>query len=217
LRNGQLIATVAAPYYRDTTASSQGNDVYSIVALDMAGNASAPSQTAISGPLANLAPRVIYHYYANVWSQMPDFTQLTPDKVGAVAGFDLSVRQRNESYTLEFIGELEVPASGAWTFTLNSDDGSMLWIDGNLVVNNDGLNGAQTHSGSVTLGAGVHAITVGYLQNTTNQSLSVLWEGPGTARQTIPNDFLFHGPDTQAPTAPQNVTAIGLASCVQLA
>ena len=38
---------------------------------------------------------------------------------------------------------------GDWTFSTKSVDGSLLAIDGNLVVNNDGVHAMMTVSGKV--------------------------------------------------------------------
>merc|ERR1711871_319010 len=49
----------------------------------------------------------------------------------------------------EWTGSLQIPKSGNYTFYLDSDDGSMLWIDQSavvdrgVVVNNDGLHGLR--------------------------------------------------------------------------
>ena len=57
-----------------------------------------------------------------------------------------------------------------YTFGLTSDDGSMIYIDGKTVVNNNndqGENGSTTvphQTGGVTLSAGVHQIAIGFYQ-----------------------------------------------------
>jgi hypothetical protein len=109
-----------------------------------------------------------------------------------------------------------IRAEGDYTFYTTSDDASRLWIDGQLVVDNDGQHAAQERSGSVTLAAGVHTIEVGYTQLGGNRVLEVSWEGPNLAKTIIPADALFHIPDVEPPAAPQVVMAVGLASCVRL-
>ena len=39
---------------------------------------------------------------------------------------------------LQFTGQINLPKTGLWSFSLNSDDGSILYIDGAIFINNDG-------------------------------------------------------------------------------
>jgi len=60
----------------------------------------------------------------------------------------------------DITGCLNVATDGEYTFTLDSDDGSLLFIDGNLVVDNGGPHPPQTASGSAILAAGTHTFEV---------------------------------------------------------
>jgi hypothetical protein len=71
----------------------------------------------------------------------------------------------------DITGSLEVAADNAYDFTLNSDDGSMLYIDGGLVVNNGGVHGPTTHMGTVVLSAGIHPFEVQFFED------GNLWSG----------------------------------------
>jgi hypothetical protein len=62
-------------------------------------------------------------------------------------------------------GTITLPADGEYVFQTASDDGSMLYIDGQLVVDNDGAHGtAAVASDPVALAAGAHAITVTFFE-----------------------------------------------------
>ena len=39
---------------------------------------------------------------------------------------------------LQFTGQVNLPKAGLWSFSLSSDDGSILYIDGGIFINNDG-------------------------------------------------------------------------------
>lgn len=62
-------------------------------------------------------------------------------------------------------GYLNVAANGSYTFSLNSDDGSMLYIDNALVVNNGGPHGPASASGSANLTAGLHSFEVQFFED----------------------------------------------------
>ena len=40
---------------------------------------------------------------------------------------------------MQFTGHVKLPTTGLWSFSLSSDDGSLLYIDGALFINNDGM------------------------------------------------------------------------------
>ncbi len=138
-------------------------------------------------------------------SALPDFTDsrvATHPIFGRVVNdFDLSPRLRDTNYFMRFTGFVNIPTNGTYTFYVNSDDGSKLWLDGALLVNNDGSHSAQEGSGSTNLNTGMHALTLGFFQNTGSQVLDVSWAGPGFAKQVIPDTALFLAaqPDTAVP------------------
>ena len=47
-------------------------------------------------------------------------------------------------------------------FTLGSDDGSALWVDGKLTIDNSGTHNDYSRSASVTLNPGLHDLTLKY-------------------------------------------------------
>ena len=55
--------------------------------------------------------------------------------------------------------------SGVYTLNTRSDDGSILWVDGAEVVNNDGLHGPRTRSGRIRLSAGWHRVRIAFFEN----------------------------------------------------
>lgn len=65
----------------------------------------------------------------------------------------------------DILGCLNVVADGDYTFTLNSDDGSMLYIDGNLAVDNGGPHGPLAVSNTVSLTGGMHTLQVQFYED----------------------------------------------------
>jgi PA14 domain-containing protein len=68
------------------------------------------------------------------------------------------------SFGADMTGFLHVPTDGTFTFTLTSDDGSLLFIDGSLVVDNGGPHGPVTVSGSAVLTEGTHSFEVQFFE-----------------------------------------------------
>ena len=136
-------------------------------------------------------PGLIYRYYEGSWTVLPDFTLLTPLRSGVAPAFSTAPRESESNYALTFDGNIRIPSTGTWTFFSNSDEGSQIWIDGRLVVNHDGVHPASEASGSLSLPAGVHRITVAYFQASGAQSLDISYAGTGVPKQLIPPAALF--------------------------
>ena len=68
------------------------------------------------------------------------------------------------TFGADISGLIKVEDTGTYTFTLTSDDGSQLYIDGNLVVDNGGSHGIMTVSNSTMLTKGVHSFTVQFFE-----------------------------------------------------
>jgi len=116
---------------------------------------------------------------------------MNPVKTGNVANFDISIASRPEQFAINYTGYINVPSDGQYTFYLASDDGSILYIDGVQVVNNDGTHMIIEQGNSIGLQAGLHAISVGYFNQTGYQGLQVSYSGPGVSKQLIPSSALY--------------------------
>ncbi len=68
------------------------------------------------------------------------------------------------SFGADITGFLQVTSEGLYSFTLNSDDGSLLFIDGTQVVNNGGVHAPRSMSGNATLTAGRHAFAIQFFE-----------------------------------------------------
>src|SRR3954453_18994667 len=106
--------------------------------------------------------------------KLPDFAKLKP--VGSIytpalcvpsrdfeEGFP-GVTQRFEGFAIDYRGSFWVSAPGEYRFALDSDEGSILYIDEKRVIRNDGQHPAIEKDGHVKLKAGAHRIRVSYFQ-----------------------------------------------------
>ena len=102
--------------------------------------------------------------------------------------------ERAEHYLLRFAGYLVVPRDGVYAFALTSDDGSVLAIGDTVVVDHDGLHGAEERVGLAALRAGAHPLTAWYLEAGGGSALSLrvrVDDGPWT---DVPAGWLRHRP-----------------------
>ena len=138
---------------------------------------------------------VDYAYYeTNTLTALPVFTTLSPAKTGRTGNFSLGMQQRSDYFALKFDGFITLPSSGSYKFYTTSDEGSRLYVNGNQVINNDGVHtSTEKSSVNVTLTGGVPIpISLTYFENTGTEELSVSYEkvGGGVSKQIIPATIL---------------------------
>ena len=115
----------------------------------------------------------IYHLHSDT-QYLPDFRKLK--RVGSIytsslnippqsfqAGFP-GVTKRFEWFAIDYTGRFWVARPGMYRFSLMSDDGSKLYIDDELVIENDGIHAAQEQQGRIDLRIGMHRMRVSYFQ-----------------------------------------------------
>ncbi|CAJ1365276.1 unnamed protein product [Effrenium voratum] len=107
-------------------------------------------------------------------------------------------------FAVRWTGYITVQSSGDYTFYLGSDDGSQLFLDGSLVVDNDGTHGFRTRTSvPQTLAAhSMHMVTVLFFQTIGSHGVRLQYLGPDTGGQVllVPSSVLSHGSFEQAPT-----------------
>jgi autotransporter-associated beta strand protein len=115
------------------------------------------------------------------------------DFSGTGSGFPSPYNTNAYNFEALWAGTFNAPTNGTYTFDTASDDGSMLWIDGTNVVNNNAFQGLTTVSGTISMAAGLHAITVGYYQGNNTWGFYADMAQPGGSLQRLPNALLQYG------------------------
>lgn len=123
---------------------------------------------------------------------------------------DLNVRSlaeeltgSHDTYAVRYTTEIHINEAGEYNFSTRSDDGSILFINGEEVVVNDGLHGTRTREGAFELEAGTHEVEIVFFENFGGDNLSVSLSGPDTEGQAI--DLLDSGLAGRKQTVTQTV------------
>ncbi len=131
-----------------------------------------------------------YQYFEGEWDRIPDFNTLSPVSSGRLPNFELSPAIVEDYFGFRFFGEITLDTAGTYQFFTTSDDGSMLYLEGELVVDNDGLHAAVEQGGIMELDKGSHQIEVLYFEKGGGASLEVSFRGPGIDKGPIPDSIL---------------------------
>jgi hypothetical protein len=97
-----------------------------------------------------------------------------------------------DNFYVRWTGVLKVPKDGSYTFYLNSDDGSRLFVDGKQVVDNGGTHDMSEKSGDVELKAGDHDIKAEFFDAEEDAGCILSWETAGMKKAVVPASVLFH-------------------------
>ena len=109
----------------------------------------------------------------------------------AANGFDdvngnnyVNFGNNNNSVEARWYGDITIPGTGSTpvpiSFQTGSDDGSMIYIDGNAVVNNNFYQPVVYRSGTVNLTPGLHAIDIEYYNGGGGAGMFAQWDTTGT-------------------------------------
>lgn len=130
---------------------------------------------------------LVYHI-RRYTSRLPNFEKLKP--VGTIYTSSLNipsqdfrqgfpgVTDRFEWFAIDYTGRFWIDRPGTYRFLLTSDDGARLYIDDELIVDNDGVHPPEDKTGSVSLSGGIHRIRVSYFQGRRYQVALVLQVAP---------------------------------------
>lgn len=143
---------------------------------------------AAAGGMSSDFDSLKFSYYRDTWEKLPDFSTLKPETTGDVPSkaFDISLADREDAFGLVFEGVLNVPADGEYRFSLDSDDGSRLTIDGQMIVEHDGIHGTgKPQRRQIVLTKGQKPIRLEYFQQNYGKGLIVSWAGPGFERRML--------------------------------
>jgi hypothetical protein len=134
-------------------------------------------------------------FYMPMGGNIPDLWGKKPAVHDIVANIDVPSTQdlwpkltEKDNFAVRFSGALVLVKGGMYEFQLTSDDGTKLYINGDLVADNDGLHGMQSKEGKLELTEGPHALTVEYFEKGGGAGVVLKWKGPdaGNSWTVIP-------------------------------
>jgi hypothetical protein len=130
--------------------------------------------------------------YRGLYRKLPDLSGRKAVAEGRTYHISLEgLPVPREKFVLRFEGFIRIPRFGEYTFFTSSNDGSNLYIDDHLVVNNDGEHGTRRLSGAIHLTPGMHRIRVEYFQSGGSQNLEVFYRSDNIPYQPVPGSVLF--------------------------
>ena len=135
---------------------------------------------------------VNYEYYEGTMFKTNMIRKGTLVEKGTMPEPTIANARLTDHYGYVFEGYVNVPEDGIWEFMTKTDDGSVMYVDGLLVVDNDGGHAEVLASGRIALAKGFHKYLILYFEDYEGEAFSWGWKAPGQTEFTsVPKEVLF--------------------------
>ena len=186
---------VASFTYNLRDASNQ-NSVTATVSIDVK-----PVLASVSGLAGNEPGFNVRYYNLTTPTTLPNFDALTPFSYATVPSLVFSSSTGvcvgsgvSDNVGAVFEGWIEAPTEGNYVMGLVSDAGSQLYIDGELIVDHNGIHVYSEKTNTVYLKAGFHSVRIPFFEATGSCGLQLKWAPPGTTtRVLVPGTSISRG------------------------
>ena len=112
---------------------------------------------------------------------------------GIVKSFNpLALKKNNNGFGVIYNGFIRIDVDGLYQFSTRSDDGSVLVIDDQPVVDNDGKHPLLEQGGAVPLQKGYHKFTLKYFDIGSVSALKVYMTIPGKPKGELSPDTMYN-------------------------
>lgn len=129
-------------------------------------------------PTISINYPIRYASYLGTWGKVPDFKTMTPTSTGTCSSISLADQAPvPDGYGLVYEGEFVTESEGQFAMATTSDDGSILYVDDELLVNNDGPHGMIRVEGVVSLKPGPHQFRLEFFEGGGGEGLVMDYAG----------------------------------------
>lgn len=134
-----------------------------------------------------------YQYMQGTFNNTNDLSRAAVIDSGIAKSFNPAILKRNSpGFGVIYNGFLRIEADGIYQFSTRSDDGSVLAIDDQPIVNNDGKHPVAEQGGAVALQKGYHKFTLKYFDIGSVSALKVYMTIPGKPKGELSPDALYN-------------------------
>jgi hypothetical protein len=133
-------------------------------------------------------------YWTNAeWSGAPALTRTEGAVETDREGLERLLGE-SPGYSAEWSGVLFAPRAGEYRFTITSDDGSWVLLDGATVIDNGGRHGAARRMARLRLTRGSHPLIVRYFDAGGVGVVHFSWMATGLLARALPPGVLYPSP-----------------------
>ena len=134
---------------------------------------------------------VNYTYYEGNIESCNEIAKLKPLRKGTTDNFRIDLFDTADHFAYDFHALFDAPEKAVYKFRLRSDDGAQLFIDGRMIIDNDGSHSANFVVGKVALEKGLHRIEIKYFEDYMGQELLLRYQTPDIDETPVTPEMLF--------------------------
>ena len=166
----------------------------------------------LSAQVSSQPGLIAEYFFFDQGSTLPNLDQRVPNQKRLEATIDhpstsgtwFDNMLSGDNFAVRWTGFISIKTTGEYTFFLASDDGSKLYLNGAMIVDNDGRHSMRTRSSlPIALqGNSFNRVTVLHFEGTGSAGVRLQYSGPDTGGQliTVPSSVLSHGQYDDVPT-----------------
>jgi hexosaminidase len=134
-----------------------------------------------------------YQFMQGNFDNTGDLSKAAVIDSGIAKSFNPAIlKKNNPGFGVIYNGFIRIDADGLYQFSTRSDDGSVLVIDDQPIVNNDGKHPVAEQGGAVALQKGYHKFTLKYFDIGSVSALKVYMTVPGKPKGELSPDALYN-------------------------
>ncbi|MCZ4245693.1 family 20 glycosylhydrolase [Pedobacter punctiformis] len=131
-----------------------------------------------------------FSYYPKYYKSVTKIKETDRTDSAITAKIDIPVKEKAPSFGTKHTGYFYAPQDGIYTFYLKADDGSNLYMDQKLLIDNDGLHSAIEKSAQIALGKGYHPFELLFIEGGGGYTLQLEYSvGDGKRKPLSESDF----------------------------
>jgi len=131
-------------------------------------------------------------YYGASNLTKPVLTRVDPQIVFDWAEGSPAPGVSNDFFSIRWSGKVQPLYSDTYTFTINSDNGSRLWVDGKLLIDKWLDDSGEDHSGTIALEGGrKYDLVIEFVEFTEYANCKLYWSSPHQSREPVPQSQLY--------------------------
>ncbi len=93
-----------------------------------------------------------------------------------------------DDFSLRWTGYVFIPEAGPYVFSTEADDGVVLWVHEQKVIDDWNSHAKTKNTGEIYLEAGCQPLKLEYFENNAAASVNLMWKKPGMSEEvTIPS------------------------------
>ncbi len=133
--------------------------------------------------------------------EVTELPQFSGDPIATIAvdnldrtadNLKVKIGGRTEWYGIHFRGSLNIVEAGSYEFCLNADDGAQMYLDQNVIIDNDGVHEAKEVCETFSIDPGEFGFDLLWFQAAQGpMALQLTWAKDGGAKEPIPATAFF--------------------------